>query len=154
MHTLNKGWTVSQVRLWAGGLLLALLVGGALYAGARRTINDDARQRFDSLSYSAQQSLVARVKSYSDLLRGMESLFRTTENLSRKQFHDYVSGLDIARQFPAVESLNYAVAVSAAQRDAFIDAVRDDDSLVAGGYPGFDIRPDRKSTRLNSSHWE
>ena len=141
MHTLNKGWTVSQVRLWAGGLLLALIVGGALYAGARRTINDDARQRFDSLSYSAQQSLVARVKSYSDLLRGMASLLRTNENLSRKQFHDYVSGLDIAHQFPAVESLNYAVAVSAAQRDAFVDAVRADDSLVAGGYPAFEIRP-------------
>ncbi|WP_308920327.1 CHASE domain-containing protein [Janthinobacterium sp. J1-1] len=141
MHTLNKGWTVSQVRLWAGGLLLALIVGGTLYAGALRTINDDARQRFDNLAYSAQQSLVARVKSYSDLLRGMESLFRTTENLSRKQFHDYVSGLDIAHQFPAVESLNYAVAVSAAQRAAFVDAVRADDSLVAGGYPAFDIRP-------------
>jgi PAS domain S-box-containing protein len=141
MHTLNKGWTVSQVRIWAGGLLLAVIVGGALYAGARRTINDDARQRFDNLAYSAQQSLVARVKSYSDLLRGMESLFRSTENLSRKQFHDYVSGLDIAHQFPAVESLNYAVAVSAAQRDGFVDAVRADDSLVAGGYPAFDIRP-------------
>ena len=141
MHTLNKGWTVSQVRLWAGGLLLALIVGGALYAGARRTINDDARQRFDSLSYSAQQSLVARVKSYSDLLRGMASLLRTNENLSRKQFHDYVSGLDIARQFPAVESLNYAVYVPHGQRDAFVDAVRADDSLVAGGYPAFEIRP-------------
>ena len=141
MHTLNKGWTVSQVRIWAGGLLLALIVGGALYAGARRTINDDARQRFDSLSYSAQQSLVARVKSYSDLLRGMASLLRTNENLSRKQFHDYVSGLDIARQFPAVESLNYAVYVPHGQRDAFVDAVRADDSLVAGGYPAFDIRP-------------
>ena len=141
MHTLNKGWTVSQVRIWAGGLLLALIVGGALYAGARRTINDDARQRFDSLSYSAQQSLVARVKSYSDLLRGMASLLRTNENLSRKQFHDYVSGLDIARQFPAVESLNYAVYVPHGQRDAFVDAVRADDSLVAGGYPAFEIRP-------------
>ena len=141
MHTLNKGWTVSQVRLWAGGLLLALIVGGALYAGARRTINDDARQRFDSRSYRAQQSLVARVKSYSDLLRGMASLLRTNENLSRKQFHDYVSGLDIARQFPAVESLNYAVYVPPGQRDAFVDAVRADDSLVAGGYPAFEIRP-------------
>ncbi len=141
MHTLSKSWTVSQVKIWLGGALLALAIGGALYAGALRTINDDARQRFDNLAYGAQQSLVARVKSYSDLLRGMESLLRTNENLSRKQFHDYVSGLDIARQFPAVESLNYAVAVPASQRDAFVDAVRADDSLVPGGYPAFDIRP-------------
>ena len=141
MHILNKSWTASYIRIWAGGLLLALAIGGALYAGALRTINEDARQRFDNLSYSAQQSLTSRIKSYSDLLRGLESLFRTNENLTRRQFHDYVDGLDIKRQFPAVESLNYAAFVAAGQRDAFVAAVRADDSLVDGGYPAFAIRP-------------
>ncbi|OBV40879.1 CHASE domain-containing protein [Janthinobacterium psychrotolerans] len=141
MHNLSTSWTVSQARIWLGGALLALAIGGALYAGALRTINDDARQRFDNLAYGAQQSLTARVKSYSDLLRGLEALLRTDEHLSRKQFHDYVSGLDIARQFPAIESLNYAVYVPAGRRDAFVDAVRADDSLVTGGYPAFEIRP-------------
>ena len=141
MHILNKSWTASYARIWAGGLLLALLIGGALYAGARHIINDDARQRFDNLTYSAQQSLIARVKSYSDLLRGLESLFRTNENLTRRQFHDYVAGLDIKHQFPAVESLNYATHVASGQRDAFIAAVRADDSLVSEGYPAFAIRP-------------
>ena len=105
MHTLSKGGTVSGIRIWAGGLLLALAVGGALYAGAARTVNDDAAQRFDNLTHGAQHSLATRVKSYSDLLRGLEALFRTSDQLTRRQFHDYVAGLDIRRQFPAIESV-------------------------------------------------
>eukprot|EP01133_Synstelium_polycarpum_P008450 gene8451-9939_t len=141
MHTLSKGGTLSGIRIWAGGLLLALAVGGALYAGAARTVNDDAAQRFDNLTHAAQHSLATRVKSYSDLLRGLEALFRTSDHLTRRQFHDYVTGLDIARQFPAIESVNYAVAVTPAQRAAYIEAVRKDTSLAPGGYPGFAIRP-------------
>ena len=142
MHTLSNSWAGSNFRIWAGGLLLALLMGGLLYAGAVRAINDDARQRFDNLTYSAQQSLSARLKSYSDLLRGLDALFLSNDKLTRKQFHDYVRGLDIARQFPAVESLNYAVHVSAADRDAYIASVRADDSHQSGGYPSFVIRPE------------
>ena len=141
MHTLSKGGAGSGIRIWAGGLLLALAVGGALYAGAARTVNDDAEQRFDNLTYGAQHSLATRVKSYSDLLRGLEALFRTSEHLTRRQFHDYVAGLDIARQFPAIESVNYAVAVSPAQRAAYIDGVRRDTGLSPRGYPDFTIRP-------------
>jgi PAS domain S-box-containing protein len=141
MHTLSKGGTGSGIRIWAGGLLLALAVSGALYAGAARTVNDDAEQRFDNLTHGAQHSLITRVKSYSDLLRGLEALFRTSEHLTRRQFHDYVAGLDIARQFPAIESVNYAAAVPSAQRAAFIEAVRKDSSLAPDGYPAFTIRP-------------
>ncbi|MFA6071404.1 MAG: CHASE domain-containing protein, partial [Janthinobacterium sp.] len=121
--------------------MLALAVGGALYAGAVRTVNDDAEQRFDNLTHGAQHSLATRVKSYSDLLRGLEALFHTSEQLTRRQFHDYVAGLDIARQFPAIESVNYAVAVPSAQRAAYIEAVRRDTSLAPRGYPAFTIRP-------------
>ena len=141
MHTLSKGGTASGFRIWTGGSLLALAVGGALYAGAARTVLDDAQQRFDNLTHGAQHSLATRVKSYSDLLRGLEALFRTSDRLSRRQFHDYVAGLDIARQFPAIESVNYAVALTQAQRAAYIDGVRLDTSLASRGYPDFTIRP-------------
>ena len=110
MHTLNRSWTVSGFKIWAGGALLALAIGGALYADAARTVNEDAWQRFDNLTRGAQHSLTSRVKSYSDLLHGLEALFRTSDPLSRRQFHDYVAGLDLVHQFPAIESINYAAA--------------------------------------------
>src|SRR5450830_30586 len=141
MHTLNRSWTVSGFKIWAGGTLLALVIGGALYADAARTVNDDAWQRVDNLTRGAQHSLAARVKSYSDLLHGLEALFRTSDPLSRRQFHDYVAGLDLVHQFPAIESINYAAAITARQRDAFVASVRADTSLHPEGYPDFTISP-------------
>jgi len=127
--------------LWSAGLSLALAIGCALFVAADRTVEDDAQQRFDNLARSTQYSLSARVKSYSDLVRGLVALFRTSDSLSRSQFHEYVDALDVARNFPAIEALNYAQLLVAGERDAFIAGVRADTSLTPGGYPGFSIRP-------------
>ncbi|CAN7280973.1 CHASE domain-containing protein [Pseudoduganella sp. LjRoot289] len=127
--------------LWGIGLSLALSVGMVLYSNAARAVEDDDRQRFDNLARSTQYSISARVKSYSDVVRGLVALFQTSDALNRQQFHQYVSALNLPQHFPAIEALNYAVPVADAQRDAFVAAVRADRSLQPQGYPGFDIKP-------------
>ena len=127
--------------LWGIGLSLALSVGMVLYTNAARAVEDDDRQRFDNLARSTQYSISARVKSYSDVVRGLVALFQTSDMLSREQFHQYVSSLNLPQHFPAIEALNYAVPVTDAQRDAFVASVRADRSLNPLGYPNFDIKP-------------
>ncbi|WP_317204915.1 CHASE domain-containing protein [Janthinobacterium sp.] len=127
--------------LWGAGLMLALAIGLSLFAAAAKTVEDDARQRFENVARSTQYGLSARVKSYSDLVRGLVALFRTADPLSRAQFHEYVSGLDLARHFPAIEALTYAQALDEAGRDAFEAGVRADASVRPGGYPDFAIKP-------------
>ena len=67
-----------------------------------------ARQRFENITRSTQYSISARIKSYSDVVRGLVALFQTTDDMSRLQFHQYVQGLDIQKYFPAIEALTYA----------------------------------------------
>lgn len=143
----DNSWKSSKLPLWAAGMSLALVVGLTLFAAAARAVEDDALQRFDYLTRSTQYSLSARVKSYSDLVRGLVALFRTSEGLSRSQFHDYVSGLDLLHNFPAIEALTYAQALDEARRDDFVAAVRADTSLAPGGYPGFAIKPPGRRPR-------
>jgi two-component system sensor histidine kinase/response regulator len=130
--------------LWFGvGVTLSLLVALLLHALAAKTVEDDARQRFDGIARSAQSGLAARVKSYTDVLRGTAALFQASEApVTRLQFHRYVDALDLARDFPAIEALSYAQAVSDRQRDAFVSAVRADRSIDPAGYPEFRILPD------------
>ena len=123
------------------GLALALAVGLALYTLAARTVDDDARLRFDNLTRSTQYGISARIKSYSDVTRGLVALFQTTDNLSRQQFHQYVASLDMPKNFPAIEAVTYAPYVSDAGRDAFVAEVRADRSVDPAGYPAFDIKP-------------
>jgi PAS domain S-box-containing protein len=141
LGTLDKGWMNSRTLLWTGGAALALAIGCMLFAAAAKTVEDDARQRFEYISRTAQYGLSSRVKAYSDMVRGLMALFRTSEHVTRDQFHNYVSGLNLSQHFPAIEAVTYAVALDDSERDAFIAAVRRDTSLAPGGYPDFDIKP-------------
>ena len=145
--TRNMGKTVGasgpmRIALWGGGLWLALLVGAALHLGASRTVEDDARRRFDSIAQGARQRLDGAVQSYAQVVHNLGGLFNANGGeVSRLQFHRYVESLGVAANFPAIESLNYGAHVPDSQRDAFVAAVRADRSLDPGGYPGFDIQP-------------
>jgi signal transduction histidine kinase/CheY-like chemotaxis protein/CHASE1-domain containing sensor protein/HPt (histidine-containing phosphotransfer) domain-containing protein len=137
LTTANRRKVLTGTRLifWGVGCALAAGVGALLYSAAARTVDDDAAQRFENLARSTQYGISARIKSYSDLTRGLAALFQTTDNVTRKQFGQYVASLDIPRYFPAIEALTWAPQVTDAQRTAFVDGVR------ADGYPQFDIKP-------------
>jgi PAS domain S-box-containing protein len=143
----NMGKTVGasgpvRIALWGGGLWLALMVGSALHLGATRTVDDDARRRFDSVAQGARQRLDGAVQSYARVVRNLGALFDANGGeVSRLQFHRYVESLGVRENYPAIESLNYGVHLTDAQRDAFVAAVRADRSLDPRGYPDFDIQP-------------
>jgi PAS domain S-box-containing protein len=122
--------------LWGTGTALSLLVGATLYAGAAKVVEDDAFRRFESIGRSAQVSLSARVKSYTDLVRGMVAFFDSLETIpTREQFRRYVESLGVQANFPAVEAVNFARHLTQAERAAFEQSVR------AEGYPDFTLKP-------------
>jgi signal transduction histidine kinase/CheY-like chemotaxis protein/HPt (histidine-containing phosphotransfer) domain-containing protein len=114
---------------------LAASVCALLYGAALRTVEEDAAQRFDHLARSTQYSISARIQSYSQLARGLVALLQTSDQVSRAQFHQYVTSLDTPRYFPAIEALTWAPLITDAQRDRFVAGVR------AEGHPQFDITP-------------
>jgi two-component system, sensor histidine kinase and response regulator len=127
--------------LWLAGVALASLVGGLLFAGAARTVDDDARRRFDNSARDTQERLGTAIKLYTGVLRGLAGLFEANEQVSRLQFHRFVQTLDVPHEFPAIEAVSWAPEVADAGRDAFIAAVRADRSLDPAGYPEFTIKP-------------
>jgi two-component system sensor histidine kinase/response regulator len=128
--------------VWGAGMVLAALVALAAFVVADKTVEDDVRQRFDNIARSTQYAISARIKSYTDLVRGLVALFDTSDGIvTRSQFHRYVVGLDVPQHFPAIEALNFARFVPDSERDSFIQAVRRDTSLDPAGYPGFNIKP-------------
>jgi PAS domain S-box-containing protein len=131
-----------RIALWGGGLWLSLLVGVGLYLGAARTVDDDAQRRFDSIAAGVRQRLDGAVQAYAQVVRNLGALFDANGGeVSRLQFHRFVTSLNVRESYPAIESLNYGVHVIDAQRDAFVAAVRADRSLDPAGYPAFDIKP-------------
>jgi PAS domain S-box-containing protein len=132
-----------RIALLAGGLWLSLLVGALMHMAAARSVEYDARHRFETIARSTQQRLGTAIESYTGVLRGVGALFRAGEQpVTRLQFHRYVEGLGTAQHLPAIETINYAPFVRDEERDAFVAAVRADTSLDPAGYPGFTIKPE------------
>ncbi len=142
MTNSGSGIPASRRWLWAVGGGLSMLVGVSMYVAAARVVDADARQRFDGVARGAQFNLSARIKAYADVVRGTAALFASADApVGRAQFHRYVDALDLSRQSPAIEVVNFAAYVTEAGRDAFEQQVRDDDSVDRGGYPEFAVRP-------------
>ncbi|WP_198118478.1 CHASE domain-containing protein, partial [Massilia rhizosphaerae] len=118
--TLRDTFSVTRFSFWAGALLSSL-VGSLLYMFTARSIESDAEARFISHAKHAQSVINVRVKSYTDLLRATGSMIQSSDVLTHQNFHEFVLGLDLVNNFPAVDYINYAVQVPREQRQAFVD---------------------------------
>ncbi|MYM37155.1 histidine kinase [Duganella sp. FT94W] len=127
--------------VWWAGVLLSLGIGALFYLAAHRTIEYDAGERFLHQAHNAQYNLDSRINAYTDVLRGTASLFQATEHVDRASFHRYVSGLDIAHQFPALDNINYAHYVTDANRDSFQRDPRRGGGAALGNPARLDITP-------------
>jgi len=118
--TANWLTKVSAIKLgtWLGALL-SLGVGSGLYFITSEAVEKDARTRFDHMARNVQSTLESRFKTYADLLRGTASLFRASDEVTRDEFGRYVDALDLPRNFPGVESINFAHYLLDAERDQF-----------------------------------
>jgi signal transduction histidine kinase len=123
------------------GVVLSCSVGGLFFVATRNTIEADAGERFRNMALTAQSAITGRIKTYTDVLRGSASLFQTQNNLTREQFHRYVDGLNLDKEFPGIETINFARHVTDAERAAFEAVEREDLAKVAAGYPPFSIKP-------------
>jgi signal transduction histidine kinase len=75
------------------------------------------------------------------LLRATGSMIRSTNVLTHRNFHEFVHGLDLSRNFPAVDFINYAVYVPQERRDTFVDDLRTNVSRIFGKPVELDITP-------------
>lgn len=104
--------------MWIG-VPLSIAVGLAMYFTTASSIETDSRQRFSAHAQNSRNIIVARIKSYTDVLRGTASIFQTSYPMSRRQFHGYVKGLDLPQYFPAIESISFSEFVKEENRAEF-----------------------------------
>ncbi len=101
----------------------------------------EAGLRFQREASDAKHLIERRILSYVEIIHGLRALFAARDDLGRVEFHRYVTSLELPRNFPGFELLNYAAHVPASERLRFEQGVRRDRSLQPAGYPGFAIRP-------------
>ena len=137
----HLSYRFTKDRAVLGGLLMSLAAGLLFYVVTASLIENDAEQRFSNMALSARATVNARIKGYADLLRGSASLFATSTELTRSQFHHYVEGLELDKNFPGVQTINYARYIDGAERASFEARMNQEANGLANGYPAFKITP-------------
>lgn len=140
-----KAFTRKRTPFWLGAVLSSA-VGLLFYLATANTIESDAQERFNNMARSVQATINGRIKSYNDVLRGSASLFQTSIDLTREQFHSYVDGLSLEKEFPGIESINFARYVTEAERPAYEARMRKEIAAMTSGPPPFRITPPGRRT--------
>jgi signal transduction histidine kinase len=138
--TLRDAFSVTRFSFWAGALLSSL-VGSLLYIVTAHSIEGDAEARFVNHAKHAQSVISVRLKSYTDLLRAAGSMLQSTDIMTHRRFHEYVRGLELPRNYPAVDSMNFAAYVREADRLPFMDDLREEMQRHLGQGAQLDISP-------------
>jgi len=118
-----KGLSSKRPALWIG-FPLSVAVGFVFFVATARFIEADARQRFLAHAHNARSTIVARIKSYTEVARGTASMLQSIHPASRSQFHAYVTGLNLPHHFPAIETLNFGEYVLDEDREKFETRMR------------------------------
>jgi signal transduction histidine kinase len=114
--------------VWWSGVAISL----TLFLLTDRTVTQKAQLEFGHLTEHTSTGIEDRVRSHTDVLRGVQALFASREQLTRTHFNDYVRQLDLEQNFPGVVSLNFAPLVLESDRAEFERNLRSDPLLPAG----------------------
>jgi signal transduction histidine kinase len=137
----QRQWFSPSKPAWWAGILLSLGVGALCQLAANKAVESDGGARFMNQALNAQYHISSHIDSYTNVLRATASFFDATDHVTPADFHRFVSGLQLAKQYPALDGINYAPYLTDAQRDDFERRSRHGGDGRPDGYPDFTIRP-------------
>ncbi len=129
-------WT-GALTILAAGLALSIYA----YFVVTEQLEYNLRSRFEARAVVSLAQIDKRLNDYSNIILGLQGLFLASDNVTRKEFHDYTENLRLKERLPGLQAVSFQRYVRQSQKADFIAAVRRDRSLNGRGYPNFDIRP-------------
>ena len=116
---------------------LATILAGSWAASffLHRSSEQKIEQRFLYRAEQERAKVVARMQSYVQTLRGAAALFDASASVSRQEWHDYVSHLQLDKTLPGIQGTGFSLLIPAARRAEHEKEVRTE------GFPGYAIRP-------------
>ncbi len=107
-------------------------------AGAQQQL---VRANFQRDADKIARDTSVRLQTYFDMLLSIKGLYAVNNEVSRVQFARYVHELRLTERYPGFQAIQFVRMVPAPDLARYAASVKQDTSLVAGGYPHFNIHP-------------
>lgn len=89
-----------------------------------RLVEDRTEARFRTQSLQLRTAIEERLLNYEQVLAGSAGLFTVTGDVSREQWRQYVSKVDIDRYYPGIEGIGFVERIGVRQMADHISSVR------------------------------
>ena len=123
-------------------LLLLGLIGSLwlwFYSVQRNT--ESQIKEINRQTQLAAIAIERRVAKYTDLLLGLRGFFDASEHVSRSEFAQYISSLNLSKNYPGVRAVQFSRLVTKQERAEYEKRVRHDVTFSPAGFPSFSIHP-------------
>lgn len=119
----KSGDRVGALTPWAF-LILGVAGTHVLWRNSADEILTRAQQQFDQQATAAQTALLDGLRKHERMLRAAAALLQVTPDAGHATWRDYVAALDLAHNYPGVQAVGLARAVSRAQLPALVARLR------------------------------
>ena len=89
---------------FALGLGLTVYVADEIEASSA----DSAEDRFTTRTLRVVSAITTRMAIYEPVLRGAVAFFDASQSVDRDEWHEYVQGLHLTRNYPGLQGLGFA----------------------------------------------
>ena len=125
-----------------GKPLTAQGVRQSLHRARKRFVDLLIQQVAGSLhATDSHAALQAQLRSYYNVMFGVQGLFMVTPEVTRDVFGRYVANLDLTHRAAGLRAISYGQHVPATAKDAFVKRVRGDASRGQARFARFDVKP-------------
>ena len=128
------GWFHTQILPWLV-LAVSLLVTYQLWKNAQHDAVQTLQAQFDFRVHGVTDDIGKRMKTYEQVMRGVDGLFAHAGIVKREEFRDYIAKLRLRENYPGIQSVRFVPIVPNTEKDRHTAAIRKE------GYPAYTIWP-------------
>jgi diguanylate cyclase (GGDEF)-like protein/PAS domain S-box-containing protein/hemerythrin-like metal-binding protein len=131
-------------------LVLSLAATWQLYQNAQQVAWQTLQAQFDFRVRNVSDAIEKRMKTYEQVLRGVDGLFAHADLVQRDEFHDYIARLRLDESYPGFQGIRFSPIVPLAEKERHIAAMRKEskERQLAGmrqeGVDEYTIHPEGK----------
>ena len=123
---------------------IGMLITHQLWKHEQQSVARDLQSNFDFYVQEDVTLLRQRMLAYEQVLRGARGLFAASEDVTRREFRDYVAALGLEDTYPGIQGVGFSLIVPAAKLQSHIESIRRE------GFPNYTIWPDRERETYTS----
>ena len=123
--------------LWSAAHLA--LPTALAYYYVSQNVEAQTRARFDDTTQVIQEAIERRTRAYLDAMFGARGLFYASESVTRREWDNYVEGIEPNKRFEGLQALSYAERVEPGEKKIHARRAREEDlpaqqpDLIPGG---------------------